>query len=165
MRPAWQMPASLACSLLMTAAVVAGQDWALYEWAIATAMQAMSPPLLPLTSKRVAAATFAMPTMLSFAPPMPYYMQGSADTLLLAADEAGALRLLHADSATCVGVYATPSLCSTPGRLVCPQVQPSPFPYRPATLSHTDTLSKFTGIVRICTSFHAPRHTRWGIKA
>ena len=93
----------------MTAVMTAGQDWALYEWAIATAMQAMSPPLLPMTSKRVAAATLATPTMLSFAPPMPYYMQGSADTLLLAADAAGALRLLHADTATCVGVYATPS--------------------------------------------------------
>ena len=74
-----------------------------------TAMQAMSPPLLPMSAKRVAAATLASPTMLNFAPPMPYYMRGSTDTLLLAADSAGALRLLHADTATCVSIFATPS--------------------------------------------------------
>ncbi len=100
------LPASMHSSRL---ASLSGEDWALYEWAIATAMQAASPPLVPLTARRVATATLATPTMLSFAPPMPYYMQGSADTLLLAADSTGALRLLHADSATCVGVYATPS--------------------------------------------------------
>ena len=72
-------------------------------------MQTAAPPLLPMTSRRVAAATLAPPTMLAFAPPMPYYMRGSTDTLLLAADTAAALRLLHADSATCVGVFATPA--------------------------------------------------------
>ena len=44
----------------------------------------------------------ATPTALAFAPPLPYFAQGSADTLLLVADDAHKLRVYNADSHTCV---------------------------------------------------------------
>ena len=48
------------------------------------------------------------PTALSFAPPLPYFTQGSVDTLLLVADEAYKLRLYNADTHQCVSTAVGP---------------------------------------------------------
>ena len=48
------------------------------------------------------------PTALAFAPPLPYFAQSSADTLLLVADEAHKLRLYNADTHTCVATAVGP---------------------------------------------------------
>ena len=48
------------------------------------------------------------PTALAFAPPLPYFIQGSSDTLLLMADEAYKLRLYNADTHLCVSTAVGP---------------------------------------------------------
>lgn len=48
------------------------------------------------------------PTALTFAPPLPYFAQSSADTLLLVADEAHKLRIYNADTHTCVSTAVGP---------------------------------------------------------
>ena len=48
------------------------------------------------------------PTALAFAPPLPYFTQGSSDTLLLVADEAYKLRLYNADTHLCVSTAVGP---------------------------------------------------------
>ena len=48
------------------------------------------------------------PTALAFAPPLPYFIQGSSDTLLLVADEAYKLRLYNADTHLCVSTAVGP---------------------------------------------------------
>ena len=53
----------------------------------------------------------AAPCTLSFAPPLPYYAEGSTDTLLVAADSAHKLRLYNSDSRQRVGTFAGPVFC------------------------------------------------------
>jgi len=48
------------------------------------------------------------PTALTFAPPLPYFAQSSADTLLLVADEAHKLRIYNADTHMCVSTAVGP---------------------------------------------------------
>ena len=53
----------------------------------------------------------AAPCTISFAPPLPYYAEGSTDTLLVAADSAHKLRLYNSDSRQRVGTFAGPVFC------------------------------------------------------
>ncbi|KAK9829874.1 hypothetical protein WJX72_008365 [[Myrmecia] bisecta] len=64
---------------------------------------------LKMVTLRDVAAAGTTPTALTFAPPMPYFMQGSADTLLVTADDAFKLRLYSADSQSCVATYLGPT--------------------------------------------------------
>ena len=49
-----------------------------------------------------------IPTALAFAPPLPYFAQGSSDTLLLVADEAYKLRMYNTDTHMCVSTAVGP---------------------------------------------------------
>lgn len=50
----------------------------------------------------------ANPTALAFAPPLPYYIQGAAETMLLVSDDALKIRSYAADAQQCVGTVSGP---------------------------------------------------------
>lgn len=98
------------CNLITRSAIHAGQDGTVAEYnldKLSTAHGFQVSSIHPLAGLegQLAGPT---PTALAFAPPLPYFVHSSADTLLLVADSAHKLRLYNADAHMCVATAVGP---------------------------------------------------------
>ena len=91
-------------------ATCTGKDGSIAEYEVEKVSPAKGLRLLSLHSlaSQTAVTSGPSPTALTFAPPLPYFAQGSADLLLLVADEAHKLRIYNADTHTCVSTAVGP---------------------------------------------------------